>query len=193
MVFSNNMEYDDSSPEQVEGAFYATTAQKEPTFIYFREEPDSALPALHELHPSTEAEILCDNNLQSIQHTVEFATNKDPNSPTNRICTSLFCRERLAFLLRYGFAYVRAEHGLKKHIMRYPQLFATKAIEAHLEADKRSGIIWHTQGSGKTALAYYNVKHLKDYYTKRKSFLSSTQSTASICSFRPPANSVAVA
>ncbi len=168
MVFSNNMEYDDSSPEPLEGAFYATTAQKEPTFNYFREEPDSALPALQNLHPDAEAGILCDNNLQSIQHTAEFATNKDPNSPTNRICTSLFSRERLAFLLRYGFAYVRAEHGLKKHIMRYPQLFATKAIEAHLEADKRSGIIWHTQGSGKTALAYYNVKHLKDYYTKRK-------------------------
>ena len=29
------------------------------------------------------------------------------------------------------------------------------------------GIIWHTQGSGKTALAYYNVKHLTDYYQKQ--------------------------
>ena len=29
------------------------------------------------------------------------------------------------------------------------------------------GIIWHTQGSGKTALAYYNVKHLTDYFQKK--------------------------
>jgi type I restriction enzyme R subunit len=51
--------------------------------------------------------------------------------------------------------------------MRYPQIFATKAIEDHIKAGKRKGIIWHTQGSGKTALAYYNVKHLTDTYQKQ--------------------------
>lgn len=29
------------------------------------------------------------------------------------------------------------------------------------------GIIWHTQGSGKTALSYYNVKYLTDYYSSK--------------------------
>ena len=28
----------------------------------------------------------------------------------------------------------------------------------------RKGIIWHTQGSGKTALAYYNTRFLTDYF-----------------------------
>jgi type I restriction enzyme R subunit len=51
--------------------------------------------------------------------------------------------------------------------MRYPQLFATMAIAAKLTEGKRKGIIWHTQGSGKTALAFYNVKHLTDYYQKQ--------------------------
>ena len=51
--------------------------------------------------------------------------------------------------------------------MRYPQIFATKAIERKLSNGLKSGIIWHTQGSGKTALAYYNVKHLTDYYQKQ--------------------------
>lgn len=32
----------------------------------------------------------------------------------------------------------------------------------------KSGIIWHTQGSGKTALAYYSVRSLTDYYAKRE-------------------------
>ena len=41
--------------------------------------------------------------------------------------------------------------------MRYPQMFATLAIADWLDAGMRKGIIWHTQGSGKTALAYYNV------------------------------------
>ena len=51
--------------------------------------------------------------------------------------------------------------------MRYPQLFATKAIERKLEEGIKKGIIWHTQGSGKTALAFYNVKHLTDYYQNK--------------------------
>ena len=51
--------------------------------------------------------------------------------------------------------------------MRYPQLFATKAIEQKLNAGIRKGIIWHTQGSGKTALAYYNVRFLTDYFQRR--------------------------
>lgn len=51
--------------------------------------------------------------------------------------------------------------------MRYPQLFATKALEQKLDEGITKGIIWHTQGSGKTALAFYNVKHLTDYYQKK--------------------------
>jgi type I restriction enzyme R subunit len=51
--------------------------------------------------------------------------------------------------------------------MRYPQIFATKAIETKLNEGLRKGIIWHTQGSGKTALAFYNVRFLTDYYQQR--------------------------
>jgi type I restriction enzyme R subunit len=51
--------------------------------------------------------------------------------------------------------------------MRYPQLFATKAIVTKLDEGVKKGIIWHTQGSGKTALAFYNVRHLTDYFQKK--------------------------
>ena len=51
--------------------------------------------------------------------------------------------------------------------MRYPQLFATKAIEKTLEKGIKKGIIWHTQGSGKTALSFFNVKYLTDYFQKK--------------------------
>ncbi len=51
--------------------------------------------------------------------------------------------------------------------MRYPQIFATKAIEKKLNDGVKKGIIWHTQGSGKTALAYYNVKYLTEYFQKK--------------------------
>ena len=73
--------------------------------------------------------------------------------------------------MKYAIAYVERtdENGithLEKHLMRYPQFFATKAIENKLNAGVKNGIIWHTQGSGKTALAYYNVRYLTDYYQK---------------------------
>ncbi|MGJ8641031.1 MAG: type I restriction endonuclease subunit R [Opitutaceae bacterium] len=167
MMFSNNMEYDDSSPEPIEGAFYASTPTSTPVFNYFREETPDKLPALAEIDSTVEDLILKDNNLPTIKHTPEYTTNKEPNTPTNRLSTSLFCRERLAFLLRYGIAYVGTGRDTQKHVMRYPQLFATKAIESKIEGGTRKGIIWHTQGSGKTALAYYNVKHLTDYYQKK--------------------------
>ena len=119
MVFSNNMEYDDGSPEPLEGAFYASTSYDRPAFNYFREEEQLNLADL--LQPEDqqiENMVLADNNLTSIKHSPEFQTNKNPDSPTNRVSTSLFSRDRLAFLLRFGLAYVKTEHGVEKHIMR---------------------------------------------------------------------------
>ena len=168
MVFSNNMEYSSDSPLPVEGAFYATASYQKPTFNYFREEEALDMSVL--LKPDNddlENKVLKDNNLSVIKHSPEFITNKNPDSPTNRSCTSLFSKDRLAFLLQYAMAYVHETDGLQKHVMRYPQLFATKAIEKALNEGIRKGIVWHTQGSGKTALAYYNVRHLTDYFRSK--------------------------
>jgi type I restriction enzyme R subunit len=168
MVFSNNMEYDDSSPMTIEGAFYATASYQKPSFNYFREEDKfDLIKILSDIDDVIENDVLKDNNVVGIKNSPEFITNKNPDSPTNRICTSLFQKERLQFMLQYSIAYVKGSKGLEKHIMRYPQLFATKAIEKKLEAGIKKGIIWHTQGSGKTALAYYNVKYLTDYFQKK--------------------------
>ncbi|MFN8844558.1 MAG: type I restriction endonuclease, partial [Chryseotalea sp.] len=164
MVFSNNMEYREDSLQQLEGAFYATTSYGKIVLNYFREEEKFDLTKI--LKPAdedTENLVLRDTNYVGIKNSQEFITNKNPDSPTNRICTSLLQRERLAFLLQYAFAYVKENTGLQKHIMRYPQLFASKSIQTKLNEGVRKGIIWHTQGSGKTALTYYNVKCLTDY------------------------------
>ena len=169
MVFSNNMEYDDSSPMPIEGAFYATSSYQKPIFNYFREEHDFNLDELlSNVTDDAETAVLKDNNLLSIKKAPDFLTNKSPITPTNRICTSLFQRDRLAFMLEFSIAYVKELTGLQKHIMRYPQIFATKAIEQKLEEGIKKGIIWHTQGSGKTALAYYNVKYLSSYFQSKK-------------------------
>jgi len=169
MIFSNNMEYDDGDPEPVQGAFYASSSYHKPVFNYFREEEILNLTALLKpLSDDDELKVLRDNNLEVIRSNPEFIVNKDPNRPTNRICTSLVNRDRLAFILRYALAYVSETDGLQKHIMRYPQLFATKAIERKLDEGVKKGIIWHTQGSGKTALTFYNVRFLTDYFQKQQ-------------------------
>jgi len=168
MIFSNNMEYDDSNPEPIQGAFYASASYTNPIFNYFREEDTLNLTKLlSSLSDDTENFVLKDTNYSVIKNNPEFITNKSPDAPTNRICSSLLNPERLSFMLRYSLAYVKETDGLQKHVMRYPQLFATKAIEHKLNEGIKKGIIWHTQGSGKTALAYYNVKFLTDYYQQQ--------------------------
>ena len=168
LVFSNNMEYDAESIEPIQGAFYSSTSYSSANFNCFREEEKFDLGnMLKSEDDELENFVLKDNNLSSIKHSPEFLTNKEVNTPTNRILTSLFSKERFSMLLKYCFAYVNTETGLEKHIMRYPQIFATKAIERTLESGIKKGIIWHTQGSGKTALSFYNVHYLTDYFQRK--------------------------
>lgn len=171
LVFSNNLEYDEESITPIQGAFYATPDFEEVKFNCFREEDTSIIHSVPIEDIEIEKQILLDNNIVSILGTSEYDTAKQLNSPTNRIITSIFNKTRLRTILKYGFAYVNSTdkigNRIEKHIMRYPQLFATLAIEKKLEKGIKKGIIWHTQGSGKTALAYYNVSYLKDYYQKK--------------------------
>lgn len=171
LVFSNNQEYDEENITPIQGAFYATPDPEQVNFNCFREEDNSIIHSVTQADSEIEKQILLDNNIVSILGTTEYETAKELNSPTNRVLTSLFCRQRFKTLLRYGFAYVNTVTNgiskIEKHIMRYPQLFATLAIEKKLSEGIKKGIIWHTQGSGKTALAYYNVNYLKDYYQKQ--------------------------
>lgn len=170
MVFSNDMEYDNNEVMPTIGAFYATIGKKNTKYNCFREEGQDSFPTarhIHQVTPEEEEVLLRDNNVPQYKNSSEYKTNCLANTPTKRICDSLFSFNRFHFLLKYGIAYVDYPNGLQKHIMRYPQLFATKAIERHLETGKNKGIIWHTQGSGKTALSFYNVKYLTDYYSAK--------------------------
>lgn len=172
LIFSNNMEYEDGIVDPIFGAFYATPSKTGVHFNFFREDPNYPVrQILKPIDETSENFVLRDNNLSVIKNNPEYITNKHENTPTNRILTSLLSKERLAFILRYGIAYVEDDKDGKivyqKHIMRYPQIFATMAIRSKLDDGQRKGIIWHTQGSGKTALAFYNVKHLTDYYAQK--------------------------
>lgn len=173
-VFSNNNEYDDSDIEPIQGAFYASSSYKRMFFSKFREQREDELKAdMQSIVTETEEFVLSDNNLIAIKGTPEYVSSLSEKSPTNRIITSLYTKERLLFLLKYGICYKTTTNKdgiteIEKHIMRYSQLFATLAIRDKLREGVRKGVIWHTQGSGKTALAYSNVQFLTDYFSKEE-------------------------
>lgn len=184
MIFSNNMEYDAlGGIVPIQGAFYCTGARAYSPFNCFREENPAGLKVapFHRDYPykgidkSVEKQILSDYNCQVIHSSPEYQTNLDFNTPTNRVLTSMCSPERLLYIIRYGIAYVRMEREVdgkiestdQKHIMRYQQLFASLAIRKKLEEGVKSGVVWHTQGSGKTALSYYLTYVLNDFYSKQ--------------------------
>ena len=184
MIFSNNMEYDTlGGIVPIQGAFYCTGARNSSSFNCFREEnPGSMKIAPYNrdypylaIDKETEKKILSDYNCQVIHTSPEYQTNLGVNTPTNRILTSMCSPERLLFILQYGIAYVRMEREVdgkiestdQKHIMRYQQMFAAMAIRQRLSEGVKSGVVWHTQGSGKTALSYYLTYILNDFYAKQ--------------------------
>ena len=175
LMFSNNMEYEDDDVEPIQGAFYATVSKGKAFFNQFKEEPNNKawlFGQLKDEDDEVENIVLKDTNYAVMKASKEFELNKRPDRPTNRAIISLFSPARIYDFLRFGLAYVEyddedSKHILQKHIMRYPQFFASKAIQKSLDNNVRKGIIWHTQGSGKTALAYFNVHWLTDYFAHK--------------------------
>ncbi|WP_305091847.1 type I restriction endonuclease subunit R [Prescottella sp. R16] len=66
----------------------------------------------------------------------------------------LYNQERFLQLLRNFTAFDKGEHGLVKRIAKPHQYFAvTKAVASTVhavESDGKAGVVWHTQGSGKS-------------------------------------------
>lgn len=184
MIFSNNMEYDTMGGiVPIQGAFYCTASKKKSFFNCFREDIKGNVQIADfiknypykEIDNDLERKILSDFNNQVIHTAPEYQTNLNVNTPTNRIITSMCSKERILYLLKYGIAYVNIEREVdgkiestdEKHIMRYQQLFASFAVKDKIDKGVKSGIIWHTQGSGKTALSYYLTNVLTDYFASK--------------------------
>ncbi|EMH32872.1 type III restriction enzyme, res subunit, partial [Helicobacter pylori GAM80Ai] len=94
------------------------------------------------------------------------------DTPTNPLLTSFCSHKRLCFILKYGISFLQEKSEFKKHVWRYAQMFASlnvlKELQKHYETnpkDPLKGIIWHTQGSGKTALTYHLTKLIRDFFS----------------------------
>lgn len=186
--FSNNMEYEESDDDIAEevkaGSFYTTPNGQNTTFSFFREDIKEyhARYNLKEVSEETIKYIVKDGgyNPEEIE-TSEFQTNLLDITPCNRFITSFYDKERFMYMLRYGIMYlteIKRIHNetlnkfeeipvKQKQIMRYPQFFATRAIIKRLGEKNKNGIIWHTQGSGKTALSAYATRVIKDFFTNK--------------------------
>ncbi len=176
-LFSDNLPYDENKPDQ--GVFYS--ASYSPIFQRFVEAnrlditpPPPENDENHQNHQSH-------RSLEEIQKSVlnEFNlkntdTPKSPkDTPTNSLLTSFCSHKRLCFILKYGISFLKEKSEFKKHIWRYAQMFASlnvlKELQKHYETnpkDPLKGIIWHTQGSGKTALTYHLTKLIRDFFSQ---------------------------
>ncbi len=170
-LFSDNLPYNKNNPDQ--GAFYS--ASYSPIFQRFVEAnklditpPPRKNDENHQNHQSLEEiqkSVLNEFNLKDAD------CLKSPDTPTNALLTSFCSPKRLCFILKYGISFLKEKSEFKKHIWRYAQMFASlnvlKELQKHYEnnpKDPLKGIIWHTQGSGKTALTYHLTKLIKDFF-----------------------------
>lgn len=175
-LFSDNLPYDENNPDQ--GVFYSTSYS--PIFQHFVEAHRLDItPPPPENHQNDQNH-QNHRSLEEIQKSVlnEFNlkdtdTPKSPkDTPTNSLLTSFCSHKRLCFILKYGISFLKEKSEFKKHIWRYAQMFASlnvlKELQKHYGTnpkDPLKGIIWHTQGSGKTALTYHLTKLIRDFFS----------------------------
>ncbi|MEY8336553.1 DEAD/DEAH box helicase family protein [Lachnospiraceae bacterium 62-35] len=169
--FSNNMEYeeDDDAEDVKAGSFYTTPNGSNTNFSFFREDDEQYYITYpyKEIDMDTIRFVIkdCGYNPKEAD-TPEFAENLKTERPCNSFITSVFDKERFLYFLQYGIMFVSGQIP-EKHIMRYPQFFAARKIIERLDSGGKGGIIWHTQGSGKTAIAAFSNRVIRDYYAKR--------------------------
>lgn len=173
IALSDNLPYISGQGQQKQGSYYGSNAYSKTKFNAFKEEREADF--LNSIVPLREEQIdfvLEDMKRFALKSQPEFTTNLQPDTPCNTFLSSLYQKERLLFMLRFGLVYVEEESKegqiqLQKHVMRYPQYFATRAIAETIAKGVKKGVIWHTQGSGKTALAYFNIRYLTHYFSKQ--------------------------
>ena len=77
----------------------------------------------------------------------------------------LFDRSNMLDFIRHFIVFVTKDGVTEKVVVRYQQYLAVKdilerATDLSMPADKRRGLIWHTQGSGKTLTMIYAARSL---------------------------------
>lgn len=74
----------------------------------------------------------------------------------------LLSKEQLLDVLKNFIVFEKKKDGITKKIARYQQLYATnKIVERVKDGEQKKGLIWHTQGSGKTLTMFFAAWKLR--------------------------------
>jgi type I restriction enzyme R subunit len=74
---------------------------------------------------------------------------------------NLFKKDRLVDLIRHFVIYELDEGRTIKKLPRYPQIRATNKAIRKFQEENQGGVIWHTQGSGKSLTMAYITRKLQ--------------------------------
>ena len=112
-----------------EGLRYGTLLTPEKHYYEWKDDGFTEFP-----HERNETDVLIEEK------------SKDIENPLDKQIFSMFYKKRFLDLVHN---FIIFDKGIKK-VCRYNQYYAIKRAQYRLTEDKRGGIIWHTQGSGKT-------------------------------------------
>jgi type I restriction enzyme, R subunit len=74
----------------------------------------------------------------------------------------LFKKEQILDIIKNFIVFEKKKDGVIKKITRYQQFYATnKIVERVSEGNRKRGLIWHTQGSGKTLTMFFAAWKLR--------------------------------
>lgn len=88
----------------------------------------------------------------------ESTLGRDVEHPLDRALLQMCCQERLLEIIHDFMVF---DSGVKK-TARHNQFFAVKASQARI-AKREGGIIWHTQGSGKSLTMVWLAKWIREH------------------------------
>lgn len=98
-----------------------------------------------------------------------FTWREDPQQKSklfeDEIDSTLFfllSKDRILDIIKNFIVFEKKKDGITKKIARYQQLYATnKIVNRVSDGDSKRGLIWHTQGSGKTLTMFFTAWKLR--------------------------------
>ncbi|MDM8516345.1 type I restriction endonuclease subunit R [Desulfobacterales bacterium HSG16] len=101
-----------------------------------------------------------DNDHNSCAETIEAMTGKAPTAQ-DILIYNLFDKKKFFDIIRNFTIFEMSQGARIKKLPRYQQIRATNKTIEKLQKENKGGVIWHTQGSGKSITMVYIATKLK--------------------------------
>ncbi len=104
-------------------------------------------------------------NDQAWSFLTKYAGSLEDISHQDKVLYALFNKPALLDMIRNFALFERVEGKLVKKLPRYQQIRAVNKAIAKVKSSNQGGVIWHTQGSGKSITMFYLAKKLRQAET----------------------------